>query len=411
MLCRSAVIAMVLVAAECGVVPGSLAAEPVAATSQPIQATITGVEGIVQVRLAEDQPWQLARVDMVVGEGAEFRTGPKSAVRFVIPPGQTVTLDRLGTVKVLEAARSAGKIKTDLGMQYGRVRYDIEAAGEEYDSTIRSPGATLAVRGTKVSLTNSAPFAPVATSLTGKARFRDRAGQTRDFGGRDRRSDIESGKNGAAETALTRTFIDPTLPGARNGDEQMAILMRPSVGPMSTGGSSLLGPTVSPGPLPPTGPIDQGSLLFQLVWVPSDDTLATPDLDLFVLSPRGERLGGKDAPASAASGGRYLKDDRGGAAFGRETVVWASSFPLGKYTYEAKLASGVSAEFALVVLKDGKVLTSPQAGTLTPSDNRASYQVDVSKGTAEMKPARGNAPRFDKSQSRQPVVRPKRGHN
>ena len=66
---------------------------------------------------------------MVVSENAEFRTGPRSAVRFTIPPDQTVTLDRLGTVKVLEAINNNGKLTTNLGMKYGRTRYDIEAAG------------------------------------------------------------------------------------------------------------------------------------------------------------------------------------------------------------------------------------------------------------------------------------------
>src|SRR5687768_2592816 len=71
--------------------------------AQPLKATITGVEGIVQVRNSDSEPWKKAAVGMVLDEGAEFRTGPKSAVRFTIPPDQTVTLDRLGTVKLLEA--------------------------------------------------------------------------------------------------------------------------------------------------------------------------------------------------------------------------------------------------------------------------------------------------------------------
>src|SRR5437870_4287929 len=67
------------------------------ASTDHLKATVTGVEGLVQVRAADDQPWQKASVGMEVGENAEFRTGPKSAVRFVIPPDQTITLDRLGT--------------------------------------------------------------------------------------------------------------------------------------------------------------------------------------------------------------------------------------------------------------------------------------------------------------------------
>src|SRR5262245_51881617 len=98
-------------------------------STEHLKAKVTGIEGIVQVRSAEDQPWQKATMGMEVGENAEFRTGPRSAVRFVIPPDQTITLDRLGTVKVLTAINQGGKLKTDLGMKYGRTRYDIEAGG------------------------------------------------------------------------------------------------------------------------------------------------------------------------------------------------------------------------------------------------------------------------------------------
>src|SRR3954467_6740611 len=132
------------------------------------RGTITRAEGIVQVRQSEDAPWQKATVGMKLGEGAEFRTGPRSAVRFEIPPDQTITLDRLGTVKLIEAIQRTDSVKTDLGMKYGRVRYDVEAAGLAHDSTIHSPGSALAVRGTQVSYTDQPPFAPEATSLIGR---------------------------------------------------------------------------------------------------------------------------------------------------------------------------------------------------------------------------------------------------
>src|SRR2546423_15178950 len=144
---------------------------PAAATA--LTATITAIEGIVQVRQSEDAPWQKAAVGMKVGEGAEFRTGPRSAVRFEIPPDQIVTLDRLGTVKLIEAIQKQDTVKTDLGMKYSRVRYDVEAAGLAHDSNIHSPGSAPALRGTRVSLYDQPPFAPQATSLTGRAAFRN----------------------------------------------------------------------------------------------------------------------------------------------------------------------------------------------------------------------------------------------
>src|SRR4051794_17811916 len=141
--------------------------------TQHLKVQITGIEGLVQVRTSDDQPWQKAAVGMELNEEAEFRTGPKSAVRFTIPPDQTITLDRLGTVKVLQAVNDNGKLKTQLGMRYGRTRYDIEAAGREHESTIATPSSTLAIRGTKVSVYDQRPFIAQAVSLTGRAEFRD----------------------------------------------------------------------------------------------------------------------------------------------------------------------------------------------------------------------------------------------
>src|SRR4051812_44058680 len=104
------------------------------ANGEKLQATITAVIGMVQVRDNSEKPWQKAAVGMVLTEDAEFRTGPKSSVQFVIPPNQVIALDRLGTVKLIQAVKNNGKVKTNVGMQYGRTRYDIEEAGLEHEA-------------------------------------------------------------------------------------------------------------------------------------------------------------------------------------------------------------------------------------------------------------------------------------
>src|SRR5262245_24071872 len=152
-------------------------AAPSAPTTEPgvesLKVTITGVQGTVQVRTAEDQPWQRAKEGVELNENAEFRTSLRSSVQITIPPDQTITLDRLGTIKVVQAVNDSGKLKTKIGMKYGRTRYDIESAGQEHEASISSPSSTLAIRGTKVSLTDQRPFNAVAVSLTGRAQFSD----------------------------------------------------------------------------------------------------------------------------------------------------------------------------------------------------------------------------------------------
>jgi hypothetical protein len=161
--------------------------------AQPLKATLTAVNGSVHVRAAEDQPWLPAKVGMVLDEGAELRTGLRSAVRFTIPPDQTVTIDRLSTLKILQAARDAasGKITTDLGMKYGRTQYKIEEAGVEHESTIRSPGSTLAVRGSEVIHQHDA----LASYATGEGHLR--------FFSRLQRESVAFGDSGAAAKVAT----------------------------------------------------------------------------------------------------------------------------------------------------------------------------------------------------------------
>src|SRR5258706_7166602 len=84
---------------------------------------------------------------MNVTEGAEFRTGPRSAVRVLIPPDQTITFDGLGVVKLMQTIQQGNVVKTKVGMPYGRTRYDIEQAGIEHQSQLVSPSSTLAIRG------------------------------------------------------------------------------------------------------------------------------------------------------------------------------------------------------------------------------------------------------------------------
>src|SRR4051812_38077533 len=47
---------------------------------QSLKIVVAEVKGTVRVRANKDAAWEPAVVDMVVGEDAEFRTGPRSSV-------------------------------------------------------------------------------------------------------------------------------------------------------------------------------------------------------------------------------------------------------------------------------------------------------------------------------------------
>jgi hypothetical protein len=195
-----------------------------------LQVTVAEVHGSVQVREDEKQPWKAAKEGMVVNEGAEFRTGPRSSVRCTIPPDQSFTLDRLGTVKVLQAIKDGSKLHTDMLMKYGRTKYSVEAAGLTHEGTISSPSGTLAVRGTVTSLYDQPPFVPEAVSYTGVVAFRDAHRQI-NVGSKGGGTQVVAGdQDSAAETALNHGTTDPKVAGARTGSEQAVLATEVSRG-------------------------------------------------------------------------------------------------------------------------------------------------------------------------------------
>lgn len=215
---------------------------PAAAPAPALEVTVTAVQGLAQVRPAEDQPWRPATVGMVVGEGAEFRTGPRSLVQFRIPPDQIVTLDRLGTVKVLEATRkSEAVVRTDLGMKYGRTNYRVEAAGVEHDTTIRSPAATLAVRGTReMSLDNTPPFPATAFSRDTVVRlvnwlntYGDKPTEVT-FGGEGEEG-LDTDDDSPQDRQRRLASVDAGDPNARDGLEQGLVNNHPLLNGMDLG--------------------------------------------------------------------------------------------------------------------------------------------------------------------------------
>ncbi|MGB7160844.1 MAG: FecR domain-containing protein [Tepidisphaeraceae bacterium] len=336
--------------------PASVPTTQPAPQVEKLQATVTGLEGIVQARTAEDQPWQKVTVGMVLDENAEFRTGPRSAVRFTIPPDQTITLDRLGTVKVLQAVNDNGKIKTNLGMRYGRTRYDVEAAGREHESTISSPSSTLAVRGTQVSLYDQRPFTPQAVSLTGRAEFRDARKRIR-FGGKGAgKLKVDTKEAGAAQLALSESVVDPATALARSDSETSLIQTLLSRG-ATIGYDYDKGIKVVRGGVPPTDgqliPVLPGTLNFVLRWT------GNADLNLVVQSPQTDPtirtsvipIGGRN---TVLNGGRTDFDHRGGPNGGIEIVYWPGKFPLGAYQIGSVLISGEHTPAAVDVFQGGK---------------------------------------------------------
>jgi hypothetical protein len=102
---------------------------------------VEAVEGLASYRLPDENWIPLERGLNLPGD-AEVRTGPRALIKLAIG-GQTITVDRLSIVKLSSLLERKGKVQ----VQYGRVRYDLEAGQAERNLTIMAPSSTLAVRG------------------------------------------------------------------------------------------------------------------------------------------------------------------------------------------------------------------------------------------------------------------------
>jgi hypothetical protein len=317
----------------------------------PLVGRITATMGLAEVKVNEKAAWQPAKAGMLVEEGGEFRTGPRSAVQFVIEPDQTITLDRLGTVKLLTAVRQAsGKTKTDMGMKYGRTRYDISGGGVEHESTIRSPNSTLAVRGTKVSLTDTRPFPPEAVSLVGRAEFQSFKKQAVAFGGKNKAT-IDSEQGTAANTALALSILDPSIAMARDPAEQALLADVISRGGVVSIDRETGFRTVRGGTVPTDKEIVNllpDSLNFVLRWT------GNANLDLLVTNSA-ETLYPSETLFFTPSGGKIPFDHQGGPNGGFEIASFPASFPRSFYAVGVNHVTGPTVPANMQVYLDGKL--------------------------------------------------------
>ena len=205
--------------------------EAYAANVRVLEAVVNQVKGNVTWRASEDAAWQAAEVNQRLQQGAEIRTALNSQVLLRLPPDQIVAVDRLSRVKLIQAFFDEAKAKyqTDLGMEYGRVRYDVQTGGIEHEATIYSPNATLAVRGTDAQLDDMPGYVPRITSYHGRI-VSTLDGKTVVMGGTTKVT-ATGRRPTPANTELGETHIDPTAEFAgRTESEFLLIEDFPAIG-------------------------------------------------------------------------------------------------------------------------------------------------------------------------------------
>ncbi len=395
------------------------ATAPTTRQNEHLSATITAVKGLVEVRDNDEQPWRKATVGMVVGIGAEFRTGPRSGVVFRIPPDQVVTVDRLGVVKILEAMR--GKtIHTDLGMKYGRVKYETEAAGLEHESTIRSPSNALAIRGCNGSLFEDA-FDSWVELYEGQGWAHNRYDYNMPMGTGEHDSygnglKLGSNDESSAQHSLLLTTNFGAGSNTLGGGEANLFGNFTNYNNTNTGLQSGLrtfrtGPSGSNGGGTLPSDTSNGVLSFNLSWTGDNSTGVVPDLDLFVMTPKGETLVPGSQAVTTASGAIVSKNNHGhGDVPYFESVTWDKSYTIGKYLYgvEYKDKNADPGIYTLNVLLNGTKINGQFQDIITELDQKITFTIDVpaSTSTDQTGPKAQAANRAAKPAANRPVPAP-----
>ena len=123
--------------------PSNPAPNPAPNPAKPFAVTVDKVVGTVSWRASEHDTWRKLTVGSTLNEGAQIRTGLRSAIALSDKTGGRITIDRLGQFTLDRTARNGYTKKESFGLNYGRPNYRGEAAGDGRDV---APSRTLAVR-------------------------------------------------------------------------------------------------------------------------------------------------------------------------------------------------------------------------------------------------------------------------
>ena len=306
-----------------------------------LRIVVTSVQGQAEVKPSETDRWQRVVKGQELVEGCQFRTGPHGTIQFAVGVDDIFRVDRLSLVRVIRANLANGKIKTTVGMSYGRVSKDVDAPILPHDDTIVSPSSTLAVRGTQVSLYDQPPYVPEAVSLTGHAVF-DTMGRERvSFGAKGEGTAIVTANNpDPAGNALASSIVDPSIAAARTAAEQKLLADLITQGAVVSFSVPEMLPIVYGVKPPPTTQLETltpGDLVFYIRW----NTNTNVDLEVLQPTTTDQKPGIGVLPLlglneNPITGAQILFNDIGGPTGGFEVVSYPSeSFPDGLYTVYA----------------------------------------------------------------------------
>ena len=358
--------------------------------AQELKITIIAVQGFAQVKQSADQPWVRAQVGIELSPGSDVRTNVRSVVQIKIEPGQTITLDRLGTIKIIEAVKQGNTVKTDVGMRYGRTSYQVEADKEEHDAKLHTPGTVMAIRGTGT-VSQSDAYTESTTVVTGRISNTDKMTKTTYSVNAMGKATVTSSQFNPAQTAMNRTENNPRGQFAGlDRSEHEIIRNDPSDRFAQRNGTPTLANTkqdefnnnfetmVQPMFQMAGSSSDDGTkhtvlqdttIQFFLMWSGGP----APNLNFDVTDPTGFNLNATNMVARPGTNlaGNHGGDDMGGASTGFESVVYGPNSFDGEYKLRITVGPGTPSTATAQVggtINGTPFATQPNPSNVNPGD-------------------------------------------
>lgn len=114
----------------------------------PLDVTIKSVKGDVEIQ-PTGGVWEKASSGDKLKEGTLLSTGFGAEAQLILADNSAVTVYQLTQLKIDKFFREKAKVKTDLNLNIGKVRAQVQRVGEELsDFNVVTPTSVVSVRGT-----------------------------------------------------------------------------------------------------------------------------------------------------------------------------------------------------------------------------------------------------------------------
>lgn len=157
---RTTICSLAMLVSTCpslGDAPAPAQSDQASASAKNLQAIFLEVDGKVRWRADQGAAWRDARVNDLLNEGAEIRTGLRSRAALRVGRNATILVDAGTSFELPQLEQEGQTLRTLASVKTGRVDFKVDKVGYANDFKVATPQTTLSVRGTGFAV-NSGPL-------------------------------------------------------------------------------------------------------------------------------------------------------------------------------------------------------------------------------------------------------------